>query len=67
MKTKVAFTIDTEVMDEIENLRGLAGRSAVINHLLKLGLKQYKLLEKKPRGPNAQPTEARVEAHADDQ
>lgn len=41
MKVKVAFTIDQEVMEEIDNLRDLACRSAFINHVLKLGLKAY--------------------------
>ena len=39
MKVRVAFTVDQEVMDEIDNRRGLACRSAYINHVLKLGLK----------------------------
>lgn len=41
MKVKVAFTVDQEVMEEIDNLRDLACRSAFINHILKLGLKAY--------------------------
>ena len=41
MKVKVAFTVDQEVIEEIDNLRDLACRSAFINHVLKLGLKAY--------------------------
>jgi metal-responsive CopG/Arc/MetJ family transcriptional regulator len=66
MKARVGFTIDSEVMEEIDNLRGLAGRSAFINHLLKIGLKNYRAVEKKSKGKDTAPTEARMEAHADD-
>ena len=59
MKRRVAFTTDPEVIDEIDNLRGLAGRSAFINHVLKLGLKSYKAVEKKQKSPK--PTEAKGE------
>ena len=41
MKVKVAFTVDQEVIEKIDNLRDLACRSAFINHVLKLGLKAY--------------------------
>lgn len=67
MKRRVAFTSDPEVVDEIDYLRGLAGRSAFINHILKLGLKSYKAVEKKPKNAKTEPTEAKMEAHADDQ
>ena len=66
MKRRVAFTIDPEVVDEIDNLRGLAGRSAFINHILKLGIKGYKASEKKPKSTKTEPTEASMEAHTDD-
>ena len=67
MKRRVAFTIDPEVVDEIDNLRGLAGRSAFINHLLILGLKSYKAIQKKPKTTKTEPPQAKMEAHADDQ
>jgi hypothetical protein len=41
MKARVAFTIDQEIMEEINNLRGLTCRSAFTNHILKLGLQSY--------------------------
>ena len=67
MKRRVAFTIDPEVVDEIDNLRGLAGRSAFINHVLILGLKSYKVINKEQKNTKTEPTEAKMEAHADDQ
>jgi metal-responsive CopG/Arc/MetJ family transcriptional regulator len=65
MKARVGFTIDSEVMEEIDNMRGLAGRSAFINHIIKLGLKSYKAPEKKPKSTKTETTEAKMEAHAD--
>jgi hypothetical protein len=67
MKRRVAFTIDPEVIDEIDNIRGLAGRSAFINHVLKLGLKSYKAIETKPRRTGKESAEARTEAQTNDQ
>ncbi len=67
MKRRVAFTTDPEVIDEIDSLRGLAGRSAFINHVLKIGLKKYKADEKKARNAHEEPTEAKPEAHKNDQ
>ena len=49
MKARVAFTIDQEVMEQIDSLRGLACRSAFINHILKIGLKTYLTLEKQAK------------------
>ncbi len=50
MKAKVAFTIDQAVLEEIDNLRGLANRSTYINHILKIGLNKLKEDSKKPEG-----------------
>jgi len=46
MKVKASLTLDQEVLREIERLRGLANRSAFANHVLKLGLKAHKAIEK---------------------
>ena len=42
MKSKVSFTVDQAVLKEIDQLRDFANRSAFANHILKLGLKEYK-------------------------
>ena len=47
MKAKVAFTVDQDVLKEIDTLRGMVNRSAFINHVLKLGLRSYRVAEKK--------------------
>lgn len=49
MKAKVAFTVDQDVLKEIDRLRGIAGRSAFINHILKIGLRTYSAEEKQTR------------------
>ena len=59
MKRRVAFTIDPEVIDEIDSIRGLAGRSAFINHILKLGLKSYAVAEKKVKRLASEPDDAK--------
>lgn len=51
MKAKVAFTIDKEVLKEIDALRELATRSAFANEILKQGLRAYKATRKRPRTP----------------
>ncbi len=51
MKAKVAFTIDKEVLKEIDALRDLATRSAFANEILKQGLRAYKATHKKVRSP----------------
>jgi hypothetical protein len=51
MKAKVAFTIDKEVLKEIDTLRDLATRSAFANEILKQGLRTYKANRKKPKSP----------------
>ncbi len=50
MKAKVAFTVDQEVLNEIDSLRGLTHRSTYINHILKIGLNKLKEDSKKPEG-----------------
>jgi metal-responsive CopG/Arc/MetJ family transcriptional regulator len=42
MKHHVGLTIDSKVLKEIEELRGREKRSTFIEHLLKLGLRNYK-------------------------
>jgi len=49
MKAKVAFTVDQDVLKEIDRLRGIAGRSAFINHVLKIGLRTYIANEKQTK------------------
>ena len=51
MKAKVGFTIDQEVLKEIDALRDLATRSAFANEILKQGLKAYKVTHKRPKAP----------------
>ncbi len=51
MKAKVAFTIDKEVLKEIDALRDLATRSAFANEILKQGLRAYKATHKKAKSP----------------
>ncbi len=52
MKAKVGFTIDQEVLKEIDALRDLATRSAFANEILKQGLRAYKATHKKPKAPH---------------
>jgi len=51
MKVKIGFTIEPELLKEIDRLRGLARRSPFIEHLIKLGLKTYK--KQNPAAPHA--------------
>jgi len=58
MKSKIAVTVDKEVLGEMDRLRGMATRSAFVNHILKLGLKAFK--ETQPnRRESACPKETR--------
>jgi metal-responsive CopG/Arc/MetJ family transcriptional regulator len=41
VKQHVGLTIDCELLEKIEKLRGREKRSTFIEHLLKLGLKVY--------------------------
>ncbi len=59
MKRRVAFTIDPEVIDEIDSIRGLAGRSEFINHILKIGLKNYKAAERRTKRTCAESDETK--------
>jgi len=46
MKCYLAVTVDSELYRKIENLRGREKRSTFVEHLLRLGMKEYrKLLE----------------------
>jgi len=42
MKEHIGLTIDTNLLEEIERLRGREKRSTFIEHLVRLGLKTYK-------------------------
>jgi len=42
MKTHIGLTIDKELLNQIETLRGMTKRSTFIEHLLRLGLEAYK-------------------------
>jgi hypothetical protein len=46
MKWHIGITIDREVFKEIENLRGMTKRSTFMQHLLELGIKEYKKQQK---------------------
>jgi metal-responsive CopG/Arc/MetJ family transcriptional regulator len=41
MKAHIGLTIDKELLNQIESLRGMAKRSTFIEHLLRLGLEAY--------------------------
>jgi len=56
MKHHIGLTIDAKLLREIENLRGREKRSTFIEHLIKLGLKAYKI------GNQAYPLELREES-----
>jgi metal-responsive CopG/Arc/MetJ family transcriptional regulator len=51
MKVKIGFSIEPELLHEIDMLRGLAKRSPFMEHLIKLGLKTYK--KQNPAAPHA--------------
>jgi len=42
MKVKIGFTIEPELLQEIDRLRGITKRSTFMEHLLRLGLKVYR-------------------------
>jgi len=42
MKCYLAVTIDSELYRKIENLRGREKRSTFVEHLLRLGMKEYR-------------------------
>ncbi len=42
MKHHIGLTIDSKLFREIENIRGREKRSTFIEHLIKLGLRNYK-------------------------
>ena len=46
MKHHVGITVDSELFQEIERIRGREKRSTFYEHLLRLGLKSYKIQEK---------------------
>ena len=42
MKVKIGFTIDPELLKEIDRLRGITKRSTFMEHVIRLGIKSYK-------------------------
>jgi len=42
MKIKIGFTIEEDLLREVDELRGLVKRSTFIEHMVKLGLEYYK-------------------------
>jgi len=44
MKCYLAVTVDSELYRKIENLRGREKRSTFVEHLLRLGMKEYRRL-----------------------
>jgi len=42
MKTYLAVTVDKKIFKEIEKLRGREKRSTFVEHILQLGLKEYR-------------------------
>lgn len=42
MRQHLGVTIDQELMEEIESLRGREKRSTFVEHILRLGLKEYR-------------------------
>jgi metal-responsive CopG/Arc/MetJ family transcriptional regulator len=52
LKVKIGFSIEPELLREIDRLRGLAKRSPFIEHLIKLGLIAYE--KQNPAAPHTQ-------------
>jgi metal-responsive CopG/Arc/MetJ family transcriptional regulator len=42
MKVKIGLTIEPKLLAEIDRLRGITKRSTFVEHLLKIGLQNYK-------------------------
>jgi metal-responsive CopG/Arc/MetJ family transcriptional regulator len=42
MKVKIGFTIEPELLKEIDRLRGITKRSSFMEYLLALGIKAYR-------------------------
>ena len=42
MKVKIGFTIEPELLKEVDRLRGITKRSTFLEYLIRLGLKAYK-------------------------
>jgi len=47
LKVKIGFTIEPDLLKEIDELRGITKRSTFIEYVIRLGLKSYK--EENPR------------------
>jgi len=50
MKCYLAVTVDSELYRRIENLRGREKRSTFVEHLLRLGMKEYRRLLEEEEG-----------------
>ena len=46
MKIKIAISLDAEVFHEVEDLRGICKRSNYVQHLIELGIKAQKEVER---------------------
>ena len=42
VKVKIGFTIEPELLKEVDRLRGITKRSTFLEYLIRLGLKAYK-------------------------
>ena len=42
MKSHIGLTIESTLLEELEELRGREKRSTFIEHLLRLGIKEYR-------------------------
>ena len=50
MKHNISITMDQKLFRELENTRGREKRSTFIEHLIKLGLKDYAIKNEKKNG-----------------
>ena len=63
MKVKIGFTIEPELLKEIDELRGITKRSTFIEYIIRLGLKSYKEENPKALRPIGVSPKAKREAH----
>ncbi|MEM2506535.1 MAG: ribbon-helix-helix domain-containing protein [Nitrososphaeria archaeon] len=63
LKVKIGFTIEPELLREIDELRGITKRSTFIEYIIRLGLKTYKEKENPIPNPTSRLPKARREAH----
>jgi len=62
LKVKIGFTIEPELLREIDELRGITKRSTFIEYVIRLGLKTYKEENPIPH-PTSRLSKAKREAH----